>query len=109
MEIFFGIITRQAIRRGTFTSVKDLITSPGSLASWVALQAGDHSSTRHTFLNNPYLDQDRELLGRACRQRRSLAVFSRRTAPNPGRLYRTLSSPWLQMLTSCSSIRRRRS
>ena len=26
-EIFFGIITRQAIRRGTFTSVKDLITT----------------------------------------------------------------------------------
>jgi hypothetical protein len=25
--IFFGIITRQAIRRGTFTSVKDLITA----------------------------------------------------------------------------------
>jgi hypothetical protein len=27
MEIFFGIITRQAIRRGSFTSVKDLITA----------------------------------------------------------------------------------
>jgi transposase len=26
VEIFFGIINRQAIRRGTFTSVKDLIT-----------------------------------------------------------------------------------
>jgi len=26
-EIFFGIITRQAIRRGTFTWVKDLITA----------------------------------------------------------------------------------
>ncbi len=26
-EIFFGIITRQAIRRGTFTSVKDLIAA----------------------------------------------------------------------------------
>ena len=25
--IFFGIITRQAIRRGSFTSVKDLITA----------------------------------------------------------------------------------
>jgi hypothetical protein len=25
VEIFFGIITRQAIRRGTFTSVADLI------------------------------------------------------------------------------------
>ena len=24
VEIFFGIITRQAIRRGTFTSVRDL-------------------------------------------------------------------------------------
>jgi len=27
VEIFFGIITRQAIRRGTFTSAKDLITA----------------------------------------------------------------------------------
>ena len=27
VEIFFSIITRQAIRRGNFTSVKDLITA----------------------------------------------------------------------------------
>jgi hypothetical protein len=27
VEIFFGIITRQAIRRGSFTSVNDLITA----------------------------------------------------------------------------------
>jgi DDE superfamily endonuclease len=27
IEIFFGIITRQAIRRGTFTSVKELINA----------------------------------------------------------------------------------
>jgi hypothetical protein len=27
IEIFFGIITRQAIRRGTFTSVNDLIAA----------------------------------------------------------------------------------
>jgi hypothetical protein len=27
VEIFFGIITRQAIRRGTLTSVKDLTTA----------------------------------------------------------------------------------
>ena len=27
VEVFFGIITRQAIRRGSFTSVKDLITA----------------------------------------------------------------------------------
>jgi hypothetical protein len=27
VEIFFGIITRQAIRRGTFTSVNDLIAA----------------------------------------------------------------------------------
>ncbi len=30
IEIFFGIITRQAIRRGTFTSVKDLIGAIGA-------------------------------------------------------------------------------
>ncbi len=30
VEIFFGIITRQAIRRGTFTSVKDLIAAIGT-------------------------------------------------------------------------------
>ena len=27
MEVFFGIITRQAIRRGTFTPVADLVAS----------------------------------------------------------------------------------
>src|SRR2546430_8464333 len=27
VEVFFGIITRQAIRRGTFTSVADLVAS----------------------------------------------------------------------------------
>jgi hypothetical protein len=26
-EVFFGIITRQAIRRGTFTGVKELVTA----------------------------------------------------------------------------------
>src|SRR5450631_3772203 len=30
VEIFFGIITRQAIRRGTFASVKDLTTAIGT-------------------------------------------------------------------------------
>ena len=29
LEIFFGIITRQAIRRGTFRSVKELTTAIG--------------------------------------------------------------------------------
>jgi hypothetical protein len=29
VEIFFGIITRQAIRRGTFRSVKDLTAAIG--------------------------------------------------------------------------------
>ena len=27
VEVFFGIITRQAIRRGTFTSVKELVAA----------------------------------------------------------------------------------
>ena len=30
VEIFFSIITRQAIRRGSFTSVKDLIAAIGN-------------------------------------------------------------------------------
>ena len=30
VEIFFGIITRQAIRRGTFRSVKDLTAAIGA-------------------------------------------------------------------------------
>jgi hypothetical protein len=30
MEIFFGIITREAIRRGTFSSVKDLTAAIGT-------------------------------------------------------------------------------
>jgi len=35
VEIFFGIITRQAIRRGTFTSVKDLTTAIETfIAGW---------------------------------------------------------------------------
>ncbi len=35
VEIFFGIITRQAIRRGTFTSVPDLIAAIGTyIDSW---------------------------------------------------------------------------
>lgn len=35
VEIFFGIITRQAIRRGTFTSVKDLTGAIGNfIDSW---------------------------------------------------------------------------
>ena len=48
VEIFFGIITRQAIRRGTFTSVKDLIAA---------------IETLHRRLERPlppvHLDQDR--------------------------------------------------
>src|SRR5258708_14822207 len=36
VEIFFSIITRQAILRGTFTSVKDLIAKIGqSIDSWI--------------------------------------------------------------------------
>jgi hypothetical protein len=35
VEIFFGIITRQAIRRGTFTSVKELINAiEGFIDGW---------------------------------------------------------------------------
>jgi transposase len=35
VEIFFGIITRQAIRRGTFTSVKDLVNAISTfIAAW---------------------------------------------------------------------------
>ena len=30
VEVFFGIITRQAIRRGSFTSVQDLIAAIGT-------------------------------------------------------------------------------
>ena len=35
VEVFFGIITRQAIRRGTFRSVKDLIAAiRGFIDGW---------------------------------------------------------------------------
>ena len=34
VEIFFGIITRQAIRRGTFTSVKDLTAAIGFIDAY---------------------------------------------------------------------------
>jgi hypothetical protein len=53
VEVFFGIITRQAIRRGTFASVKDLVAAirrfiEGTLtrrrqhAELVALRVGEH-------------------------------------------------------------------
>lgn len=56
VEIFFGIITRQAIRRGTFTSVKDLIGAIGIfIDSWnercepfVWTKAADHIIPRAT-------------------------------------------------------------
>jgi hypothetical protein len=35
VEVFFGIITRQAIRRGSFCNVKELITAIGRfIDSW---------------------------------------------------------------------------
>jgi hypothetical protein len=35
VEIFFGIVTRQAIRRGTFGSVRDLIAAiTGFIDTW---------------------------------------------------------------------------
>jgi len=47
VEIFFGIITRQAIRRGTFHSVKDLETAIGTyIDGW-----NEHA--------HPHLDQRR--------------------------------------------------
>jgi hypothetical protein len=33
VEVFFGIITRQAIRRGTFTSVNELVTAIAAFIS----------------------------------------------------------------------------
>ena len=42
VEIFFGIITRQAIRRGTFTSVKDL-SPPSRPTSTPGTNAASHS------------------------------------------------------------------
>ncbi len=71
VEIFFGIITRQAIRRGTFTSVKDLITAIETL----------HRRLERT-LPPLHLDQDRR----------------RTTRPMPPRsknfVYATLVSVW---------------
>jgi len=46
-EIFFGIITRQAIRRGTFTSVKDL-TPPSAPSSTAGTTAGPGQPTNHS-------------------------------------------------------------
>jgi hypothetical protein len=34
VEIFFGIITRQAIRRGTFGSVRELIEATAFIDGW---------------------------------------------------------------------------
>jgi transposase len=43
VEIFFGVITRQAIRRGTFTSVQDLIAAIG-ISSTAGTTAANRSS-----------------------------------------------------------------
>ena len=43
VEIFFGIITRQAIRRGTFTTVNDLI-APSRPSSTAGTNAANRSS-----------------------------------------------------------------
>jgi hypothetical protein len=41
VEIFFAIITRQAIRRGSFTSVKDLGSS--STGPWETAASSPHT------------------------------------------------------------------
>ncbi len=44
VEIFFGIITRQEIRRGSFTSVADLITAIDAFIAWLGTSAVSPSS-----------------------------------------------------------------
>ena len=64
VEIFFGIITRQAIRRGTFTSVKDLIEAiTAFIDGWnercqpfVWTKNADTSSPKHTVNQLPTRD-----------------------------------------------------
>jgi len=48
VEIFFGIITRQAIRRGSFTSVRDLVDA-------MRIYVDGWNDRLHTV----HLDQDR--------------------------------------------------
>jgi hypothetical protein len=61
VEVFFGIITRQAIRRGTFTSVKDLI---GAIRRFIEAW-NDHY---HPFI---WTKTAEEILPHATRQRTS--------------------------------------
>jgi transposase len=58
VEVFFGIITRQAIRRGTFTSVKDLVAAIGRFI-------GGWNERCHPFLWTKPAD---EILTRAVRR-----------------------------------------
>ena len=51
VEIFFGIITRQAIRRGTFRSVKDLTAAIGA-SSTPTTTAASHSPGPKTPTNS---------------------------------------------------------
>jgi len=57
VEIFFGIITRQAIRRGTFHSVKDLETAIGTyIDGWnerATHSPGPRAPTRSSATPNP--------------------------------------------------------
>ena len=61
VEVFFGIITRQAIRRGSFASVRQLVTAIGTfIAGW--------NERCHPFSWTKTAD---EILPRAVRQRSS--------------------------------------
>jgi transposase len=57
VEIFFGIITRQAIRRGTFTSVKDLIAAIEIFIDAWNERCGPFVWTKTADQNHPARDQ----------------------------------------------------
>ena len=87
VEIFFGIITRQAIRRGTFTSVNDLIAAIEHL----------HRRLERT-LPTVRLDQDRRSDHPACHQRS--------TNFNSATLVLSRCHSALSVLGCCESLRR---
>jgi hypothetical protein len=56
VEIFFGIITRQAIRRGTFTSVQDLIAAIETfIDGWNDDQVSMAMHTKNSEEGSPYV------------------------------------------------------
>jgi hypothetical protein len=97
MEIFFGIITRQAIRRGTYRSVKDLTADIGAfIDGWNELcEPFTWTKTADDLL--PQCKPGKELRSRDTRVRWARPGLRRQRIPGVPRLMTNLPIPQLPM------------